>query len=218
MVDNPYKPSKGEQASEAVSTGGGRSENNGIADFVAGLLPNGGSRSNDFTWSSGQKGGRRDWFDLEEIQNINPSDKGVIKLCTGDSFERANGVEKLTTKDGGSLVVKADGSYVVTGGTAKFDLKSGETTVDFGHGRSATIRDGRIDSVTDVRHTAFMNRTENEFRRNPHVVVDDDWKPEYTKPDPIQQLLNKQKLQNQLNEFTPKPYSPSYDELFGPKK
>lgn len=214
MPDNPDKSSKREAALEAAGKDGGRSESNAIEDFVAGLLPSGGSRGN---FARGEKGGQRTWGQDEVIQNINPDEKGVIKLDTGDTFVRAGGVESVTTKDGGSVTVKPDGTYKVKGGTAKFDLFTRETTVHFGDGRSVTIRDGRIDSVTDIKHTVFMNRKPNEFRRNPYFILDNDWKPEFTQPDALEQLMQRLKLQRELGGITPKPYS-DYDPTFPQKR
>lgn len=238
MTDKANNLSRAEQAAEsAAKNGSGSGETSALQDFVAGLLPKGGSNNgqssesaSDGARSTIQKDGSasgsatdngkqhqipREGKDngdiingkigdkvgigdnmkkhLNDLQVVSPDEKGVIKLQTGDTLVRAGGVEVLVTKGGGSVMVKPDGSYEVTGGTVKHDAKTGETTVDFGNGRSATIKDGRISSVTDGNNTAWMvgklNRLDDGIRPLPHPYPGE-W--DKLKPNSLEELQNMQ--------------------------
>lgn len=120
----------------------------------------------------------------QDFQIVGDDQKNTIALRTGDTLVRAGGIEVLSMKGGGTVLVKPDGSYEVTGGTVKHDAKSGETTVDFGNGKSATIRGGKIETVTDGKTTAWMVSMANKLE-NRHV---DEWPsgkalPESVRPD-----------------------------------
>jgi hypothetical protein len=219
MTDKANPTSRAEQAAESAAKSAAQGETSSLQDFVAGLLPKVASKDSAPNASQESSNSERNRLDkhspgekgdiinekklqINDMQIVRPDEKGVIKLQTGDTLVRAGGMEVLVTKGGGSITVKPDGSYEVSGGTVKHDAKTGETTVDFGSGRTATIRDGKIDSVSDGKNTAWMvnkiNRLDDNIRP---LLYDPDSKPPFG--------------------ITPKPYQMSEEEfrrLFEQKK
>jgi hypothetical protein len=178
MTDKANAASRAEQAAENAAKNATQGETSSLQDFVAGLLPKVDSSnkqakdnaSSEALENSGKRSEKLgEIFDkklhIQDSQIVGPDEKGIIKLQTGDTLVRAGGMEVLVTKGGGSVVVKPDGSYEASGGSVKHNAKTGETTIDFGNGRSATIRDGKIESVTNGDTTAYMveNKRKTEW-------------------------------------------------------
>jgi hypothetical protein len=230
MTDKANASPRAEQAAESAAKNASQCEPSALQDFVAGLLPKTTSRDAQGSGSSegessshkqqqvprdhgkdngdiiGKIGDRiSDGMKktrLDDIQIVGSNEKGVIKLQTGDTLVRAGGMEVLVTKGGGSIMVKPDGSYEVTGGTVKHDAKTGETTVDFGNGRTATIRDGKIDSVSDGKTSVWMvnktNRLDDSIKPVPFPHPNPgEW--ERTKPETSKPNISNEQLQELLN-------------------